>query len=164
MQLQQRIRGGNLCRKIFFDNLKSRHVVVRGLHPPAAARGLGRSHGIFFTYKILGHQFNKSELMVSRTMKLKENLSVGLEAICLGRKTIRSIFVSFGRMFFLTSFGKTTFFLWKQKSPSQSFCTWHILSRPTEHIFCPLFCAFVISGKYYQENFIQQVHRNQKEN
>ena len=71
-----------------------------------------------FPSKILGHQFNKSELMVSRTMKLKENLSVGLEAICLGRKTIRSIFVSFGRMFFLTSFGKTTFFLWKQKSPS----------------------------------------------
>ena len=106
--------------KSFFDYLKRRHLVVRGgsLHPPAAARGLGRSRGIFFTYKILGHQFNKSELMVSRTMKLKENLSVGLEAICLGRKTIRSIFVSFGRMFFLTSFGKTTFFLWKQKSPS----------------------------------------------
>ena len=112
-----------MSRKIFFDYLKSRHVVVRGALPPlpahpAAARGLGRSRGIFFTYKILGYQFNKSELMVSRTMKLKENLSVGLEAICLGRKTIRSIFVSFGRMFFLTSFGKTTFFLWKQKSPS----------------------------------------------
>ena len=41
-----------MSRKIFFDYLKSRHVVVRGgaappAPSPAAARGLGRSRGIF---------------------------------------------------------------------------------------------------------------------
>ena len=66
--------------KSFFDYLKRRHLVVRGgalppLHPPAAARGLGRSRGIYSPPQI--KRFWMFTLGVER-----ENTSCNMEKLC----------------------------------------------------------------------------------